>query len=566
MADSGGPAQLAQVVGVAVAAAVLATWPAVLSTAVPGLPGGEVVDHAWALWLGLREGLVAESALLDFPTGTRWVLADPLNLLWFAPGLLFGAGPAVTALHVGNLALVGVAGAALWRVVLRGDRPGALFCAAVGPTLPVLATGLFTGMTEAQTMGWLGLAVAATWWALREGGWGRAVAAGLVVGLTMWAGVYTAIYTAFAVGGIAVGGVWSGGPGRTRRLAHAVGIAVVALVLASPVAWAVLVERDPNLPGGASMAAAVFEAPFLPQNRMLSGDLLGLVHPRATAELWPEGAPEAPAATHVSYLGLVFAGLAIGGVWVRRSGGARALAASACLLLVLGLGYQLQVGSEPVAIGDNLLMMPAGILSLEVPFLGRASRWYRAHMAAAVLLIPFAAAGAQALTERLPRSRAVGLGVLAALVTGDALLSGALPWPRPVFDAVAPAGLAELDGDGPLLLFPVPRGGADEDGVRNPALLWQVEHGRPIGGNPQVSRPQDIDGRVVRLERELVAAAQAGESGAASTQVAGELGFEWLVYAPVGPVPVTRQQLITALGPPDVETTDLAAWRLSPSR
>ncbi|HCH62536.1 MAG TPA: hypothetical protein DFR83_07030, partial [Deltaproteobacteria bacterium] len=447
--------------------AVGSSWPMMLRpwSHLPGLPGAEVADHLWGLWLALRSGsMVSHGVWIDAPRGFDWVLADPLNLIWFAPGSIGGPLLAFCMVQLANLWIAGLAGAALWRWMLGGSVRGAIFAAFVGPMLPVLAGGLFTGMTEAQTFGWVGLALAAQWRAIERGrAW--VLLAGLCLGLGVWAGAYTGLYGAFAALVMACGQLVTSAE-RQRSGRRILGVALIALAIALPVIQAILIDREaiatahPELPGATSLAAAVFADPDLPKNRILSGDLIGLVWPTATHGIWAEDARGAIAASHVSYLGAILSGLAITGAIVRRRERAmRVLWLPLAVMLVLGLGYHLQVYGHVVRVFDTPLLLPGGFLSAKVPFLGQAARWYRAHVVAGILLLPLATAGMEWIASQTP-SRANGIAIgFALLVAADSLGSGALAWPRPVFRATAPAGLEQLTGDAPLFFLPTPRGG-----------------------------------------------------------------------------------------------------------
>ncbi len=564
------------VVAAAVVGAVLSTWPMVWSptTHLPGLPGAEVADHLWGLWVALQSGpIVVRDVWINVPAGFDWVLADPLDLLWFAPAAVFGPVAAFCAVQLGNLVVAGLAAALLWRLVFQGSVRGALFAAFAGATLPVLAGGLLTGMTEAQTMGWVGLALAALWHAATTASRPWSVAAAVFFAACVWAGPYTGLYAAFTAVPLAIGLVVPT-PDRRSTLLRLFLIALLAVFLASPVVRAILVDRaaiaaaQPDLPGTGSLAAAVFADPDLPQNKMLSGDLLGLVWPRATANIWPEGHRGAVAAQHVSYLGLVLTGLAAYGLVLRRPDrAARLFAGLFVLMVVLGLGYHLQVHGHVPRVFGNPLLLPAGFLSAKVDFLGRAARWYRAHIVAGILLVPFAAAGVEALAARFGRRGPLVVLACTLLVGADAVGSGALAWPRPLFDARPPAGLVDLPGDGALFFLPIPRGGGSADTLRNAPLVWQAWHGRPINGNPLVGKSEGAHPDVVRADRQLTAAIRRGSPDGVSQTLhqLTTLGFEWLVHLPGDPrLRLDLDRAVDALGPPDVETDGMWAWKLAP--
>lgn len=555
--------------------AAISTWPLVRAPATVAIGDGrtEVADHIHALWMGLGSGpLVADSPLVDWPRGARWVLADPVNLLWYAPGSLLGPVAGYNLVQFANVALAGLAAAAIGASVL-GQRRAAPFAAFAGATLPPLAGGLSSGMTDAQTLGWAGLAVAASWQAFHaDRRW--VLAAGAALGVCAWSGSYTALYAGIAVSVLAIA---AGARAALPRLAVAVGIAAI---LAAPVALAIQ-ERDPMLPGSRPLAAQVARDPDAPKNRALSGDLSGL--------FWPGRGVDATAAIQTSYLGLALWTLAAAGaVAHRRDRDMRALLALIAVFLVLGLGYQLQVGGTPVRVAGHVVPMPAAALSRWIPVVGRAVRWYRAHVVAGVLLVPVATAGAVVIADRLGRPRAIV--VMAAIVAMDAVLTGSLPWPRPSVAATPPPALLALPGTGPILEIPVPSAGwgrrdragkhprpdarntmlradlpddSDHAGpdpasrnttlrLRNAGQVWQAWDGRARGGN--LLSPVGPDPAVER----------AGEALAHGTDVreqAAALGFEWLVFLADGhPEDPGAAGLRAALGPPDVDEGGVVAW------
>lgn len=77
-------------------AVVITTWPWVLSpSSVLGKPSMEAVEHLWTLWLTTTgAGLLnLHTDMVQFPSGFQWVLADPINLVWFIPFEIIGGAP-----------------------------------------------------------------------------------------------------------------------------------------------------------------------------------------------------------------------------------------------------------------------------------------------------------------------------------------------------------------------------------------------------------------------------------------------------------------------------------------
>ena len=60
--------------------AVASSWPMMLRpwSHLPGIPGAEVADHLWSLWVALESGpIVVRDAWINAPQGFNWVVADP---------------------------------------------------------------------------------------------------------------------------------------------------------------------------------------------------------------------------------------------------------------------------------------------------------------------------------------------------------------------------------------------------------------------------------------------------------------------------------------------------------
>ena len=511
----------------------LTTWPMPLAprTTGLGLPGLEGPDHLWALWAGLQDGpVVIDTTLVNFPAGMRWVLVDPLNLLWFSPGwLLGGPGLGWNLVMVGSLVVVGLAAAWWCRLLAPEDEDAPAVAALAAITAAPVAGSMLTGMSEAMTMGWLVLALAALYRLSTHRGWRDVVLAGLLLGLTAWAGPYTAIYTALAAVPVLVAVLWRQRAAALSRLGLAGGLAGL---ISLPILRAVLIERPEGLPGSDSGLPAVLAEPGAAKNLMLGADPLGLVWPTVPIE-----------PLHAVFMGSMLALLSLGGL--RR---AAVPAAAALLLAVLGLGFFLQ--RDGALWGAVPLSLPATWLSALIEPLGRAIRWHRAIIPATILLSVPAALTAAALCRRAGRFRVPLLAVLCTALAAEALLRAPLPWPRRTFDVAPPDGYAMLS-EGPVLPLPLVRfssGGPDQ--LRSSLLLWQTSHGHPIGGNP---RQPGTSGRDPAVE--AAATALMGGSRDSLDSLAA-LGFSWVVIQDDR----DRARLQATLGTPDVDADGFWAW------
>ena len=214
------------------------------------------------------------------------------------------------------------------------------------------------------------------------------------------------------------------------------------------------------------------------------------------------------------------------------------------------LGFFLQ--RDGVLWGSEPLALPATWLSLKLEVLGRAIRWHRAVIAAALLLCAPAAITLAALCRRLGQRHALGAWMLVAAMVAESLLRAPLPWPRATFPIQAPAGYAQLS-DGPILPLPLVRfaaGGTEQ--LRSALLLWQTSHGHPLGGNPRQPGVSGRDPAVSAAAERLLS----GETGA--QQELAALGFAWIVAQDER----DAERLATTLGAPDVVTEELWAWSM----
>jgi hypothetical protein len=518
-----------------------ATWPLVRSPLSSGfgLPGMEAVDHLWALWAAGEAGpLIVDSALINYPTGYRWVLADPLNLPWFVLGDRLG-GPGLGWNLVAWAGLViGALAASLWARTLAPDRPAAApVAAAAALTLSPMTSSLHTGMSEVLTMGWAALALWSLWTLRADASWWRALGSGVLCGLTLWGGPYTALYAALAAPILLLVVGWQQRSALGAWAARVLAAATAAGLLAAPVVYAVVYARPKGLPGSDSSLPMVLADPGAAKNLMLGAEPLAL--------LWPLSGVEPK---HAVFLGTVLSALALLGALRRR---AWAPLAAAVWLCVLGLGFVLQSQSSLVTWGDRPLGLPALWLSELLPPLGRAARWHRAVIPAGLILAGLAGVGAAELAARSGRWSRPVLWGLAALMAGEGLFRAPLGWPRPTFPITPPSGYAALS-EGAILSLPLTRfSSGDPDQLRSPSLLWQASHGHPLGGNPRQPGPRFRDPQVAALGQRLL------EGDASAAAGLAEAGFVWIIVQ--HPHDVARVQ--AALGEPDVVAEGLWAWQ-----
>ena len=541
-------AEIGALVGVLAVLPGLLTWPLLprFFTHVMAAPDQEAAPHIWGLWAaGQGAGILQLNTVLQaFPDGIELVLVDPLDLPVFHLGLLGGPAAAYNLLLIVGVVVMGLAGAALARMVDPQASPA--LGAVVGMACPTLLANAADGMTEGFGVGLVGLALAALVWAGRapaSKGW---VAAGVLVGLTAWAGPYNAVWTAFL--GLGLAG-WALATRDWRRLAAVVRAGLVGTVLAAPVAAAIFGARDDALPGGRARAGLpdIVDNPAIFRGGMRTGaDLL---------DPWLPGPLTGGEAevSHTAYLGVVMLVAAAVGAW-RSPRRTWPWVVGALCFAVLSLGPWLYFGGTAVRVGASTLAGPAGLMMLTVPVLGRLTRWYRAGAIASLLLVPAVVA-----RVRRPWAR-VAIG---SAVVVDVLLLAPLAWPlhhSPLPDASA---LLQLPGDGALLELPPVTSAEPPPGLwRDETALLQVMHGHPTGGammglgvSPLARSGVDELRRLMRGE---------GFDGQLAADLR-EQGFRWVViHTDFHPVPAASlARLDACLGQPVVFTERHRAWELA---
>ena len=487
----------------------LLAWPLPLvwRDAVLAAPGEEAASHIWGLWAAWETGhpLVVDSPLLGWPDGLSIVLVDPVNLPAFGLGLPFGPAAAYNALIYVGLALVGLAGAALARRVGGAPWLGAVAAMAA----PVMVSTPASGLTEELTVGLVGLFLAALLRALDGGGPSWTAAAAALLALSWYGGPYNGLF-ASAIG--AVVGLRALVSRRGGGRAALIGIG--GAVLTAPLAWAILTQRDPRLPGSSERAGLPGVQDWSEQFRggiFTGADLLDpfLPAPLTGGE---------PAVSHTAYLGVVVLAAAI--IAVARDRRRWPWLAGAAVLVALALGPHLYLQGHAIEVGGRPLLGPAGGLILALPFFGRVTRWYRAAAIAGLLLAP--------LVSLAGRRRGWGVAVAIGLVL-DTLLLAPLEWPLHATPLPQAPDPALLDGEGALLEFPMQTNDPPPGKWRDRGALGQTLHGHPIGGTIMGLPLAEPTREVGRVTRGLV------YQGALPEAERAELldnGFRWLVVYP----------------------------------
>lgn len=460
--------------------ALIAAGTSVLWPVLPGLetvvgdPLGETDNHLWMFWRTLRDGAA------NAPDGVHLPLMDPVNLPAYAAGAWVSPAAGWATMRVWNVALAFAGGAALSRCFVAG--PAVWVGATVLGTAPFLGAVMDFGITESWPVGWFALHVAALLQSARHGGVGRALVAGVCLGMVALSGWYHAVFGVVLDAILVPILLW-----RHRRpgiaLQGAVGLFMVLPSLHRFLDAAAGFEarwRAPA-PGPPGPRPDWAELP------VFGTDLLNLVLPRL----------EAAHPSKSAYLGVVALLLTIIGL-VRRPRLVGALLLAGAPFCVLAFGHWPTIAGKALGFPG-----PAWFLAEHVTALQGLSHWHRAIVGALPFLAAAAAVGAEVVLQRAPRaSPAVGVG-LVALVTVDGIVGGGTAWPRSAASLAAPSVLMELPGPGGVVQLPFDNGRPPfSEAPARVYQRWQIGHGRAISENYE-----GVDALLARSH--LVAAADA---------------------------------------------------------
>ena len=588
-------------VGLGLVLLVLVTWPLALSPlgAIPGNTHLEATEHLWLLWLGSESlSLNIDTDLVAYPNGFNWVLGDPVNLIWFIPGQIWGGvGLGFNLVHCANIVMAGLAAIWLAREALGENSPPTALVLVAAMGLPALSGGLLTGMTEAQTVGWAGLSLAALYRAIRTGLARDCVIAGILFGITAWGGPYPLIHSALLAPLVLAVACWKHRPPVLSSLLSLSRVAASSMLIAYPIIAAILQDRAADQPGSQDHSDDILADPDRVENLSLGADPLQLILPTQTDHSFEV------------YLGIVFISLCMVGVF-RLRGHSIPLLIPALVGLVLSTGLYLHWAGRPIGTDGDAMLAPAGWLTEWVSPLGRAPRWYRMSMLAGILLAPLAAVGIETIAQIRPRYSTVIRWALPSLMLADALLLSSTPWPRTLLDARPPEHidtlkgpllelpLAGQQGDGPppqemgievlppvrtisladlvqqstqrlgqTFNFTAPTGRTGGvDAFRSRSLLWQTQHGQALGTNPYVGAgPEAIDQAGVQLALSIDQAVQQGRTDQAMSLInqAQSQGFQSILFYPGPHSSQLESALYAQLGTPQIDGQQIKVWPLS---
>lgn len=396
------------------------------------------------------------------------------------------------------------------------------------------------GQTEAFTLPWAALQLVALLAFVRAGGLWRGLLAAGTLAACFYGGPYTGIFAALSAAAV---GLWW----LTRR-PTVLAVGLLAVILAAPMAWATLTQREEGLPGSASRAQ-IPEPETDPE-----GFRGGLAHGADLSDAWAPliltGA--APSVGHSVYVGLGLWILAFVGLvraprlWPWMFG--------ALVFTVLAWGPWLLWRGELLRLGEARLRGPVGALMGVFPPAQRLNRWYRAGVVAGFLLLPLAAAG-------LHRRGRIPFELLTPLLAADALWGGPARWPRA---EIAPrlADEARL-WEGPIVEVPAVTTASRAKAPGGENLLLLPLHGQPIsssflGLQPSIALSPDYITLRDRVRR--------GADPAPALEGLRAQGFGTLWWSTEhSPLSAEAREAISArLGPPLHQAGGVLVWSLSP--
>jgi hypothetical protein len=453
-----------------------------------GHPNADTWNHVWGyahVAQAWADGSLTHTDALA-GGGSLWFIDTPMAAVLTPVTWLFGPIASYNLSIFINLSLAGYASWGLARH-LSDSSTAALFSGVVCALSPYLLSQVHSGISEGVGVGWFALST----WALilwrEEGGWRRALLAGLALSAAALSSWYNGLFAVL----LAVPALW--GLDR-RRLAHLPALLLPLVLLAVPTfalfrdtlsAPDALVLRDPTRVWGALVGHN-------------SVDLIAWV--------WPSAAPDLEARFDEALRIGVYLGwaLLLPAALAARQGLAKRWLAAGLGTGLLALGPFLCIAGGPA-------LLPNG-QPIPLPFL------------ALIELVPGLAPISHAFRFTAPLLLCLGIAAAFAVRARPALLWLLPLWvletstARTLPTAVAPAQVPQiydaLQDDG-LIVMDLPM--SRQVLARSDLALFQLSHGHPIvyGLNdptPAALRDQALVRHVLALERSPVASVAPGVS------------------------------------------------------
>ncbi len=501
--------ELAAAVGLACLLAGVLTWPVALHLQgrLIGHPGNDAWNHVWGYWWVAEELLAgrwpAHTALLAHPGGGALYFIDTTQAVLTLPLQLIG-GPALAynVAMMGGLALAGL-GAWLLTRRLTGDAIVAAFALVVFEASPHLLGQAFNGISETVCAGWLPL----TLWALvkvfdRPTPL-RAVALGLLGGMTMLTSWYYGLFA--GLGGLVLI-AWQAGTQAYavdwKRTLPAFAVSgAVALLTVSPLllvfrgsleAADALVTRDPEFVRASLMNHNITDlAAFFTPSKTPSPDLFTLYGEQLIIVIY------------VGWTALLLAGAAV--LMTRRRQEWSPWLVLGLVFFLFSLGPYLNVGGEYVDVGGRRIPLPFLVLFEAFPVFDRISHPFRFVLGFTLTVAVVASHGLRHLSRSLSEGRRAALvAVLSGVVLAEVALGSPAHLPIPTSDAHTPQAYHDMREDpvaGAVLDLPM-----TVPNLERAVYTWyQAAHGRPVpwGLNdpmPRTLLENRLTATLIRLE------------------------------------------------------------------
>jgi hypothetical protein len=496
--------------------------------------GGEVYGHLWTWWWH-GQALPGWPAGTDGAIGTaQWPVIDRVPAAIGAVLSLFLPLAAVWNIVV-VLGLLGAAWGGAWLARRAGGDPWVGGAVLAGS--PVFWGGPLAGLSEDFAVGLLAVVIGLAWIPPQQERERWSWALGLCLGALAWFGLYLFWMGAWVS---LVGGVLQG-----RRLRESYSqwakAALLALCIAGPVLWGhgarVLGEGH----GYGSVQAAEFE-PAWRANPWHAADAASLILP-GRAEL-PE---EAVFRFHPGYVGLIALGLAMA---ARRRRWWLLFCISACAACGPTFRFAGHSTGVPNPMAYLVDLLPGGSL---------VNHHARLLLVGLPALAVLASLGWTGWSKARSRWTGWAPGVV-VLILLDGLILGPVPFGEWFTDlrprSFGMAGALPLDRAGALLAVPV--GGPGVHPQR--PLFDQVAHRYPVLVDPNRPGAPEWMGKSA-TGRWLLARGDSAAVGLSD-------GLDWCDLARGGVAVLGAEiaavdWLSEVAGPPDMEASDGAAWRVS---
>ncbi len=473
-------------------------WPLVLriTTHVPGNERSEVWGHIWAHWVPGHNLFALGSSpfrapLVHCPDGVGFYTNDPIHAgLVTVLRPLFGLVTAFDTMMI-LAVLATMLATYVLALELSGSRAAATGAGIAAGLGPYVRSAFIDGYSEALGLFWAALVLALLLRLLRRPSWWAAALCGVCFAAVYYSDLYTTLGLAAAYC-LAAGAALALSPRKAlARLPLLAAGPLLGVLLAIPGVLALRSAAPPLEAEGAEtpeVTGALHHLPPADQcwqraGRRAAVDLAALL---PVADLDPScNVP----LTKAVYPGLI-AQLCLLGLALARPRERIGLLLGAGACLALSFGIYVTVHGEVLTLGDRPLLGPTGLVARALPTVWGMNSIYRfvsvyCLVAAASLALP---AAWLLRRGRWGRAGAAAL-MVAALV--DLMAFGHIPFPTPVTGASpsqAFTWLAEADGDGAVLEWPVPAAWdhwAPASGETLPdqkVLFHQTVHQRCYGG------------------------------------------------------------------------------------